>query len=79
MKQHEGLKSNIQIQFLKRYVQVYSTISKELQRLYDSQPDNLTAQVLHSRSYNSRDQKTGPHTNFTMVQSAYILNKAMVE
>ena len=57
MKQHEGLKSNIQIQFLKRYVQVYSTISKELQRLYDSQPDNLTAQVLHSRSYNSRDKK----------------------
>ena len=50
MKQHEGLKSNIQIQFLNRYVQVYSTISKELQRLYDSQPDNLTAQVLHSRS-----------------------------
>jgi len=79
MKQHEGLKSNIQIQFLKRYVQVYSTISKELQRLYDSQPDNLTAQVLHSRSYNSRDQKIGPYTNFITVQPAYILNKAMIE
>ena len=47
--------------------------------LYDSQPDNLTAQVLHSRSYNSRDQKTGPYTNFITVQPAYILNKAMIE